>query len=349
MAADKRPTIDDVAAHSGVGKATVSRVLNGGPNVRPAMRERVLASVAALNYRVNVQARSLAAGRGRHLSLVHPASLEAEPNSFYHSGLELGALRGCAAHSFTLSVVALETESASPEATAQTLLDLQQSGRADGFILVPPFADQTQLIQELVASECPIVCISGGDEVRCLATSVGIDDELAGHDVGAYLVRLGHRRFGYIDGPEAHISAGYRRNGFMRALHAIDEPVEIVVRRGDFTFRSGVVLAEHVLLDNPQLTALVCANDDMAAGALLTAHRLGLSVPNDVSIVGFDDTPVSAIVWPPLTTIHQPLRRIGQRAAELLVAQLSAHKSKPHFEHVLHRLVERSSTGPPKM
>lgn len=346
MSSSKRPTIDDVAVHSGVAKTTVSRVLNGGPNVRPAVREKVLASVAALDYRVNVQARSLAGGRGRHLSLVHPASLEAEPNSFYHSGLELGALRGCAAHSFALTTVALNAEIAHDESAAELLLELMQTGRTDGFILVPPFSDRKQLIQKIIAAGCPLVCVSGGAETRSLAPCVGIDDQAAGRDVGAFLLGLGHRCFGYIDAPEAHISAGYRRQGFMEALER--EPCEIIARRGDFTFRSGVMLAEEVLLDNQQLTALVCANDDMAAGALLTAHRLGLSIPGDLSIVGFDDTPVSAIVWPPLTTIHQPVRRIGQRAVELLIAQLGAHTLEPHFEQVLHRLVERSSTAAPK-
>ena len=124
---------------------------------------------------------------------------------------------------------------------------------------------------------------------------------------------------------------------------------DVAVARGDFTFKSGVELTPAMLAGPKAPTALLCANDDMAAGALFAAHRLGVAVPDDLSIVGFDDTPVSAIVWPPLTTVHQPIKEMGQRAVELIAAQLEAPApaATPVFEVMPHALMLRQSTAPP--
>lgn len=347
----RKPTIDDVARHSGVARTTVSRVLNGGPNVRDEVRERVLASVAALNYRVNPQARSLAGGASRMLALILASDLEAEPNSFYASALELGALRECLASGYQL--LARHVPQQSPDRRRQ-VLDLMTTQRCQGVILTPPFADDVILIEEIRKNGGQVVTISPGGPGRAVADGVGIDDEAGGYDIARHLLDLGHRRFAFISGIEGHLSAEQRFDGLKRALaeRGLD-PAEVEVVRGDFTFRSGSVQAAR-LLDRPDPpTALVCANDDMAAGALSVAHGRGLEVPGDVSITGFDDTPVSEIVWPPLTTVHQPLKDMGREAVLVLAERLTGKATAGdwRFRTLPHAVVPRASADrlPPRL
>ena len=341
----KKPTIDDVAALSGVARTTVSRVLNGGPNVRAEVRDKVMRAVRMLDYKVNIQARSLAGGGSRTIAMVHESDIDAEPNSYYHSGLELGALRACAARGFAFN--ALGVNPRTPDYVSR-VTEPVASGRADGIILTPPFSDDATLLEELGRLGRPVICVSAGPEFREKACSVGIDDEAAGHAIALHLLAAGHRRFGYIDGPEGHRSAAERLGGFRRALaEAGVDGSSLAVLRGNFTFRSGIELAERLLQQDPRPTALACANDDMAAGALLTIHRMKLSIPGEVAVTGFDDTPVSEIVWPPLTTIHQPIRRMGEQAVGLLADALAAGNGgvEPGFHPVAYRLVTRESTG----
>lgn len=341
----RKPTIDDVARHSGVGRTTVSRVLNGGPNVRPEVRDRVLASVAALSYRVNPQARSLAGGGSRMLALVLASDLEAEPNSFYASALELGALRQCLALGYHL--VTRHVPQQSPDRREQ-VLDLMTTQRCQGLILTPPFADDRALIDEIRRQGCQVATISPGGPGRLVADGVGIDDEAGGYDIALHLLDLGHRRLAFISGIEGHLSAEQRFDGLRRALaeRRLD-PGSVTVVRGDFTFRSGSVLAAR-LFDQPDApTALICANDDMAAGALSAAHGRGLDVPGHLSITGFDDTPVSEIVWPPLTTVHQPLKDMGGEAVRLIADRLAGPRrtAEWRFTTLPHAVVARASAG----
>ncbi|WP_269219679.1 LacI family DNA-binding transcriptional regulator [Brevundimonas vesicularis] len=339
----KKPTIDDVARHSNVGRTTVSRVLNGGPNVRDEVRKRVLASVEALNYRVNPQARSLAGGGGGILALILASDLEAEPNSFYASALELGALRECLSLGYQL--VTRHVPQHSPDRRRQ-VLDLVATQGCQGLILTPPFADDAELIQDIRKRACQVVTISPGGPGLAVADGVGIDDEAGGHDIARHLLELGHRRFAFINGIAGHLSAERRFDGLKRALQEAglgSQTVQVV--RGDFTFRSGGLLTTQ-LLDQPEPpTALICANDDMAAGALSVAHGRGLDVPSQLSITGFDDTPVSQIVWPPLSTVHQPLKEMARQAVATLVRRLVAGGDDWGFLTLPHAVVARGSAG----
>jgi LacI family transcriptional regulator len=178
-------------------------------------------------------------------------------------------------------------------------------------------------------------------------TSVGIDERAAGFEITKLLLDLGHRKFGYIKGLSGHLSAEARFDGFMLALEAEGiGPQNIVLERGNFTFHSGIECGQRMLERADRPTALVCANDDMAAGALLSIHKLGMNIPQDISVVGFDDTPVSEVVWPPLTTVHQPLKRIGQRAVDLVIEAVNGISTR-HHEIVDFSVVARESTSEP--
>ncbi|MDI7775392.1 LacI family DNA-binding transcriptional regulator [Asticcacaulis sp. EMRT-3] len=343
-----KPTIDDVAALSGVARATVSRVLNGGPNVREEVRVRVLQAVDKLQYKVNMQARYLAGGRTQMLAMVYASDLDSQPNSFYHAGLELGALRACSERGFQLLMHTINQHSLNK---SQKILDVFDSRRCDGLILTPPFSDDLSLLHELQKRKAPVVCIAPGYEAQAAAAGVGIDDEVAGYEITRYMLSLGHRNMGFIKGLEGHLSAEERYTGFRRALKeaGLDDN-SVPTARGNFSFRSGVETTARLLALPNRPTALICANDDMAVGALFTAHKLGLEVPKHLSVSGFDDTPVSEIIWPPLTTVHQPLKEIGARAVALVLDQINgARSSTPPGAHrlevVAHRVVMRESAA----
>ena len=339
----RRPTIDDVARHSGVARTTVSRVLNDGPNVRREVRDRVWAAVQALNYTVNPQARSLASGSSGLIALVFASDFDAQPNSFYASALELGALHECLVQGRQLLTRHVPQDA--PDRKRQ-VLELIRNQRCQGVILTPPFSDDPDLVQA-VSAQCATALISPSPATRRFADGVGVDDEEGGYDLGRHLTGLGHRRLAYIGGLPEHLSAARRLEGLRRAVRERGLPDDAVrVAEGDFTFRSGVELARAMLAGEERPTAIVCANDDMAAGALSAAHGFSLSVPEDVAVTGFDDTPVSEIVWPPLTTVHQPLRDMAGAAVASICRRLAGDAEMAAFETLPHRLVARASTGP---
>jgi LacI family transcriptional regulator len=340
--------MDDVAALAGVGRATVSRALNDQANVSEKMRARVMRAVEALDFRVNPQARNLASRTSNALTLINCNALDADPNSYYFAALEVGALRAAASAGFELSTFNVHVED---ERRTEKVIELFESGRSAGLILSPPLSADADLAAQLIEHGCPAVCISPSDEVRGLLPGVGFDEEAAGYDIARHVVGAGHRSFGYLLGIEGHEAAEARFAGFMRALAEAGLGEESVTAlRGDFGFRSGVVLGQ-ALLDQPvRPTAIVCANDDMAVGALFAAHRMNLTIPDELSIVGFDDAPIAAHIWPPLTTIHQPIRRIAGRAIERLIESL-LRGQRPEgagFDAIDYHLVLRDSVAGPR-
>lgn len=335
-------TIDDVARAAGVARVTVSRVLNNGSNVRPETRERVRRAVEKLGYSVNLQARALASGSSRQIVLVHPHSPEREPNSYYHAGLELGALRACASRGFDLVMRSIDPNDAN---TSTVLAAIFERERPAGIILCPPLSDDLRLLEQASRLDARVVTVSSGEEAGKAAAGVGIDERAAGRLIGDHLTSLGHRRLGFLKGPEEHRAASFRFRGFVDAMEAAGIAERPWTGDGDFTFKSGVDAAERLLEEGARVTALACANDDMAAGAMLALHRRGVDIPRQVCVTGFDDTPLSQVVWPPLTTIRQPIKQLAERAVEMLLDQDSDLSVDPPHELLPHELVIRESTA----
>lgn len=335
-------TIDDVAKLAGVARVTVSRVLNNGANVRPETRERVNEAVEALGYSVNPQARALASGASSQIMLIHAHSPELEPNSYYNAGLELGALRGCSSRGFDLVTRAVDPND--PNRFRQLALIVDRE-RPAGLILSPPLSDDIEFIEIAGRAGVPVVAVSAGEESRSFVLAVGIDERDAGHALGLHLTSLGHRRIAFLKGPAEHRAAALRFDGFLEALHEAGIERASWTGNGDFTFKSGVEAADELLRDGPQVTAVACANDDMAAGVMLALHRAGLDIPSAMSVTGFDDTPMSEIVWPPLTTIRQPIKDFTERAVHLLVGSQSAGA---YYDMLPFELIVRDSTTLPR-
>ena len=340
------PTIYDVARVAGVGRSTVSRVLNSQGEVSEETRERVRQAIKELGYTSNAQAKTLASGKYASIGLVYAADPNTEPNSYYYSALEIGALRACNQYGFKLQIHCISDEGLSSSAEVFQVLKAEN---VDGVILTPSFSDDIRLLEALKKAGIPFVSISSGRQARAMTPGVGIDDEAAGYELGTYLIGLGHKTFAYMHGMPGDMAAAERFVGFERALREAGIPLASVrTARGNFTFQSGIELLSE-LISAPRPTAVVCANDDMAAGAVFRAHELGISLPKELTITGFDGAPVSEITWPPLTTIRQPLKEMGERAGALLINAINfgGPPKDNTFITLPHELIVRRSSIAP--
>ena len=356
------PTITDVAQRAGVSMKTVSRVLNDEPNVQPQMRQRVMAAVAELDYRPNMYARSLARSRSYLLGLLY-FSASAE----FVGGVQRGATARCRELGYHLVVEPLDDDAAGVE---QQLRHMMSALRPDGLILVPPVCDNATVLATLADARMPCVLISPGRPPPGVA-HVSMDDTLAAAEMTSFLLGQGHRRIGFIEGALTQAAAPRRRAGYLAALRAAGVPVDDqLIVPGDFRFRSGQEGCDRLLALADPPTAVFASNDDMAMGAVVAAHRRGLQVPGDLSVAGFDDSPLATLVWPQLTTVRQPVAQMAAAAVDRLVLRTTGAAapgsngsgavaqpdgsqdpkgdSAPGPQVLPYELIERASTAAPR-
>lgn len=329
----RRPTIKEVSKLAGVSFKTVSRVLNNEKNVSDETRRRVEQVVADLNFRPSLAARTLAGRKSFQVALLYD-----NPSPYYVYHLQAGALERCHELGYRLLIQPVVADSAD---LVQEIAALIDETHLDGLILTPPVTESAALLEELDRRALPYVRIEPGfrrDEGR----STTIDDVAAARDLTAHLIGLGHRAIAFITGPETHISSVERLKGYRAALdaHGIAFDPALVVA-GDYSLPSGREAARRLLGAAARPTAIFAGNDDMAAGALAVAHELDIGVPDELSIAGFDDSDLAAAVWPPLTTIRQPVRELAWAAANLL---LSDDRTRDRLT-LDYDLVIRASTG----
>jgi LacI family transcriptional regulator len=221
-----------------------------------------------------------------------------------------------------------------------------------GVILPPPLCESKAVCSELANAEIPVVAIASGRFQPDLS-SVRIDDFRAAQEMTEYLISLGHSRIAFIKGHPNQTASGLRYEGFHAAMSAAGLPIDqALVQQGYFTYRSGLEATEKFLERKRPPTAIFASNDDMAAAAVSVAHRRGLDVPRDLSVVGFDDTPTATTVWPELTTIRQPIAAMAGTAIELLLRSIRRRKqgeARVVVDHVVaHALIKRGSVAPPQ-
>ena len=335
-------TITDVAAQAGVSIKTVSRVMNNEPGVHPQTREQVIKVVAALKYRPKLSARSLAGARSFLIGLLYY-----DPSAAFVGGVQQGATLRCREAGYHLVVESLHDDA--PDLQQQ--VDRMVSAlRPDGMILTPPLCDNAQVLKALRESGTPCVLISPARNARDMAT-VRMDDAAAAEEITNLLIGLGHTRIAFIKGATDQSASVPRYQGYVRAMKTHGLAIEPdFVLQGEFTYASGVEAAHHLLSRRTRPSAVFASNDDMALGVLATAQRHGLSVPGDLSIAGFDDSAASSLVWPPLTTVRQPMDGMARAAVEMLIAANRADDPLPAagVHRVLpYQLVVRDSTSAP--
>jgi LacI family transcriptional regulator len=329
-----RPTIKEVSKIAGVSFKTVSRVLNNEKHVSEATRQRVEEAVARLNFRPSHAARTLAGRRSFSVALLYD-----NPSPYYVYHMQAGAQQRCVELGFRLLHQPCNSQS---EDFVPDVIALVDEAHLDGVIISPPVTESTALVEALERRGIPYVRIAPGIE-QGRGLSATMDDVAAAHEMGEHLIGLGHRAIAFIQGPPTHVSTRQRLQGYRAALeaHGVKYDPDLVVA-GDYSFVSGREAARTLLARASRPTAIFAGNDDMAAGALSVAHELNIAVPGQLSIAGFDDTDLASAVWPPLTTIRQPVRELAYAAADLMLGE------KPQTEHVTlgHALIVRSSTGP---
>jgi LacI family transcriptional regulator len=338
----RRPvTIGDVARRAGVSAMTVSRVVNGGKNVRDSTREAVNAALRELDYSPNLAARSLARAREVRIGVIY-----SNPSAAFLSEFLVGVLDETQDEGAQLALVRCGEGEAEELRAVRRLVE----GGVTGVVLPPPLSESQVVRHALAEAGVPLAVVAAGRRPEG-AICVRVDDFRAAFDMGAHLLALGHRRIGMIGGAPNQTSSGERRRGLEAALALAPDGAELAFVQGFFDYASGLKAAESLLDAARPPTAIFAGNDDMAAAAVSVAHRRGLEVPRDLSVAGFDDTAVATTLWPPLTTVRQPVQRMAARAAELLIA----HLLRPHAagepaeaDQVLaHALVERRSTAAP--
>ncbi len=335
-----QPTINDVARLAGVSKKTVSRVINRSPLLNGDTRKRVEDVIGEIGYIPNPQARGLALRRNFLIGLVHD-----NPNAQTVMNVQQGMLEALRGSEFEMVVRPLDRGSATMLEDLRHFLERQ---RLFGVLLMPPVSEN-----DSVAALC--------DSIGCRYVRMGsvvLDD--TGHTVASndreavcrateYLIEQGHRRIGLISGPHGFRSARERRLGFEDALaNAGIALPRSMIADGNYTFESGLVAAERLLDLTPRPTAIFSSNDEMAAGVIHAARQRGLDIPRDLSIIGFDDTPIAAHVWPPLTTVRWPIASMARSAALKLIAGedgMEADVEEPSL--FLSTLIRRASVAPP--
>jgi LacI family transcriptional regulator len=335
-----KPTINDVARLSGVSKKTVSRVINRSPLLNDETRRRVLEVIDELGYVPNPQARALALRTNFLIGLIHD-----NPNAQMVLNVQQGILEALQGSDFAMIVQPVDRGSATMIEDVRHFLERQ---RLYGVVLLPPISENDALARLCDELGCRYVRMGSAelDDPDHMVTS---NDREAVRTAMAYLIEQGHRMIGLITGPHGFRSAAERRLGFEESLAAagIKLPRSLIAQ-GNYTFESGLAAAEKLLDLAPRPTAIFASNDEMAAGVVHSALARGLRVPEDLSVIGFDDTAISAHIWPPLTTVRWPIVSMARAAALKLIASEtdSADVAEPSL--FLSRLVKRASVMPPR-
>jgi LacI family transcriptional regulator len=324
-------TLTDVARAAGVSPSTVSRILNGTAMVNEIKRQRVLEVIDRLGYRPNIMAQSLKTGQSMSIGV-----LTQELDSLFYGKTLKGIEMGLADSQYHPLFVGGHWR----EQDELASLEVLNRRRIDALIVLGGLISAQQLLDQ--AKTMPVVVVSrivAGLEAQC----IDIDNQQAAFEATKHLLDLGHRRIAHITGPLLRQDAQERLAGYRMALKQAGIDIdERLVCEGDYNEQSGVLAMDVLLLRASRLTAVFAANDSMAHGARLTLFRRGIRVPEDISLIGFDDLPTARYSIPPLTTVRQPMLEMGQEAAELVLGLLEG--GEVSAKKIKTELIVREST-----
>lgn len=336
-------TITDVAKHAGVSIKTVSRVMNNEVSVREATREKILASVKELNYQPNLSARNLAGSKSFTIAYVYD-----NPNAYYVIDMQEGILAACRQQNFELLIYPCDSRQ---DNITDEVINMVKHARIAGLVLTPPFSEMPDFVARINELDVKVVRImSGTTAPNDLSICVMVNDRDAAQNITQHLIDLGHKNIGFIAGGAEHMSTIERYEGYREALKAnqIKFNKNLVIQ-GEYSFESGVqgaktLLSSH-LPDSEKPTAIVSCNDEIAAGALYAARLMNITIPDQLSITGFENSPFSRQTWPKLTTANQPNREIAKNATNILITQVRKQEDKNIINQYVPQLIVRGSTG----
>jgi len=335
----KRATIKDVAALAGVSRQTVSRVLNDQDYVAEETRARVLSAIETLGYRPNAVARSMVAGHTCTLGCISPNLTDYT----FASIIEAAQVEARRQGYFIL------TGSAPTAPDVEPLLEEMLRRRVDGLLIINPRADgRYRYFLPLIEKGVAITYV-GNSPCEEPVSSIRCDDRDGGYRATRYLIDLGHTAIATLSGPSNEECAIDRLEGYRQALsHAGLSWDPALAVGGDWSVTSGYRATQRLLQTARKFSAIFAQNDRMAIGAIRALQEAGRRVPDDVSLIGFDDIPVASYLDPPLTTLHQVLEESGRQAARLLIETIHNPQRPPAQVLIPARLVERASCAPPR-
>jgi LacI family transcriptional regulator len=337
-----KPTIKDVAKLAGVSFKTVSRVINRETTVGQDLQDKVWKAVKELKYQPNRSARVL---RGAAFSI---GFIYDNPNSNYVIDMQRGILDECRSQGYELVIHPCDAKA--PDLIDEILGMIDRS-EVGGLVLTPPISEMPDVLDALQLKNIRFVRIlSGSEPPDDRSPCVFIDDRAAAYRITQYLIDLGHEDIAFLGGEETHKSNSERLEGYLQAL--LDNQIKqnnSFILPGEFTFESGVERTRKLLSVRRKPSAIFAGNDEIAAGTLFASRLAGVAVPEELSIVGFEDSPFSRQAWPNLTTAQQPNSKIARQATALLVSQLRSRHEEPPLksEGFYPQLIVRKSTSPP--
>ncbi|KQM67817.1 LacI family transcriptional regulator [Sphingomonas sp. Leaf17] len=340
-------TIKHVAADAGVSLQTVSRVVNKEPGVRPEMMARVQASIDALGYVPSIAAQRMGGSRSYLILALNDrertiADWRARQGTDWIDQMLFGGMLTCAEHGYRLIVELVDTHSDHIE---RELLAAIAALQPDGVILTPPHSANPLIIDLLAEhgiSFARIGSLTDGPGIRLI-----MDDTRAATIATEHLIALGHTRIGFIAGPAEYELSAWRVDGWGAAMQAAGLTTDDLLAVGDFGYPSGRAAAEALFALPDRPTAIIASNDQMTLATLDLARERRLTVPDDLSLISFDDTPIIRLAHPPLTAIVQPIAEVTARAVNLIIADLGDGPKSDAPVTVPALLTIRQSTCPP--
>ncbi|VXC97644.1 LacI family DNA-binding transcriptional regulator [Sphingomonas sp. AX6] len=340
-------TIKHVAADAGVSLQTVSRVINKEPNVRPEMIKRVQASIDKLGYVPSIAAQRMAGSRSYLILAINDrertiADWRDRQGTDWVDQMMLGGMIKCAEHGYRLLVELVDTHSDHIERELAAALGAL---RPDGVILTPPHSENAEILELLQTRQISVARIGSLREGYGFALTM--DDERAARMATEHLIELGHERIGFIAGPSAYELSGWRVAGWRTAMAAAGFDMTDLLATGDFSYESGLIAAEALLAGDVPPTAIIASNDRMTLAVLEAARGRNVEVPSDLSVISFDDTPITRFTHPPLTAVVQPIAEVTAQAVSLIIDEQAQRDPPRNAIVVPATLAVRSSTAPP--
>lgn len=336
----KTATIVDVASRAGVSTKTVSRVLNREPKVRKSTLDKVEQAMKDLHYHPNSSGRRLASNRTYLVGLIFDNT---NFNSGYINNIQNGALESCREEHYDLLLY--PSRYGDPTLIEQ-LTELVTAPRVDGLLITPPISDRADVRELMEKLETPVVDFARESVTESDWTVCTNDREVCAEMV-LYLSRLGHERIAFVKGDPDHRATRNRYKGYVDGMRDAGLKVfKSLVDQGNLSYESGIDATLRFMRSKTPPTAIFCSNDQTAAGAIKVIHEMGLSIPGDISIVGFDDVPLASQIWPQLTTIRQPLFRMSRLAGKLLIKRLRGETPGDVDRVINADIIIRDTTGP---
>ena len=328
-------TIKDVSKDAAVSIKTVSRVINNEANVAEATKKKVLASVKKLGFKQNKSAQSLRSKKSYMLALLYD-----NPNKSYLADVQSGIFNACKNTGYNLVIQECDYKS---NKLKTDIIKFVEDFKIDGLIVTPPLSDMEDFLKELEDHQIDYSVIAPST-MNPESLYVSSNDYEAAYTLTSEIIKHGHKDIGFIKGHPKHSASHLRFNGYIDAIknHGLKRN-DRWIKQGNFSFKSGFDAGVEIFHSEKIPTAIFASNDSMAAGIMKSAQMKGMQVPQDLSLAGFDDSPIAHQIWPALTTVKQPVEKMAAHAAKILIAKFDGLAEKTKSKEFKSDLIVRES------